>query len=255
MESKEQAAQRIFRERASFYTTSAVHTDPQVLTRVSELLLVDAESRVLDIATGSGHTAFAVAENARRVFAGDFTHAMLVEANKLIRERRIENVALLECDAHALPFADETFQGVTCRRAAHHFSRIDVALGEMRRTLAPDGRLVIDDRSVPEHDAGDACMNHLDVLHDESHVRQYRPSEWRTMLERHGFQVDMVETYTRHRSISALTRDVAPERVARIHEILAAIDDETRSILDVREIDGELHLTHFFVLVAATRTP
>ena len=160
------------------------------------------------MATGTGHTAFAIAPHVRKVIASDLTPKMLEEAGALGLKLGVPNVELRVDDVHSLPDADGAFQLVTCRRAAHHFSQIDGALDEMRRVLVPGGRLVIDDRSIPEHDTVDPIMNALDRLHDGSHVREYRPGEWRTMLEGHGFRVDAVETYQRHRPLRALTHDV-----------------------------------------------
>ena len=48
MESHEDAARRIFGERASFYTTSSVHTDPEVLARVVELTRPTQDAIALD---------------------------------------------------------------------------------------------------------------------------------------------------------------------------------------------------------------
>jgi hypothetical protein len=52
-------------------------------------------------------------------------------------------------------------------------------------------------------------MNDLDRLHDGSHVRQYRPSQWRRMLEDCGFAIEWVEPFTRHRPLTSLTDHVS----------------------------------------------
>ena len=93
-------------------------------------------------------------------------------------ELRLANVSFQIADVLSLPFENEAFDVITCRRAAHHFTDLRRALAEMRRCLRAGGRLVIDDRSVPEDDFVDRTMNELDTLHDESHFRQYRPSEY-----------------------------------------------------------------------------
>jgi ubiquinone/menaquinone biosynthesis C-methylase UbiE len=205
MKTTEQKAKRIFGQRASQYTTSAAHADPQVLARVVELASPQRDWLVLDVATGTGHTAFALASHVRGVIGIDLTPQMLAESKRLGATRGISNVAFGLGDVHTLPFPSGTFQLITCRRAAHHFSQIGQALREMHRVLRAGGRLVIDDRSVPEDDFVDVCMNRLDRYHDESHVREYRPSEWRRMLENQGFAVEAVEGYVKHRPLTALT--------------------------------------------------
>ena len=253
METTEQAARRIFGERAAMYTTSAAHKDPQVLARVVELAELQPHWSALDIATGTGHTVFALAPHVRSVVGTDLTPEMLAEAERLRAEHGIDNVRFRPADVHHLPFEAETFDLVTCRRAAHHFSDITRALREMWRVLRNGGRLVIDDRSVPEDDFVDECMNTLDRYHDESHVRQYRASEWREMLTAAGFAVAVSEAYRKHRPLSALTDGVSAENVARVRTLVAGLSDEQRRAMNLDEVKGEPYLDHYYVLLAATK--
>ena len=251
MKTTEETAKRVFGERATLYTTSAAHTDPLVLARVVALCAPQPQWAALDIATGTGHTAFALAPHVASVIGVDLTPEMLAEAERLRTQRSITNVEFRTADVHHLPFNDASFDLITCRRAAHHFSDVTRALREMKRVLRRAGRVVIDDRSVPENDFVDACMNQLDRLHDESHVRQYRPSEWRRMLADQGFVVDTVEPYTKHRPLTALTAGVAAANVQKIHAVLDALDASQRTTLSLTEVDSELYLNHWYVLLAA----
>ena len=246
--------QTVFAQRAAFYTTSAVHKDKAVLDRLVELACVQSTDRVLDVATGTGHTAFAFAPQVREVIATDVTPEMLVQGGRLKAEGRIINVEFQLADAHDLPFEDESFNVVTCRRAAHHFADIRRALREMRRVLRPGGRLVIDDRSVPEEDSVDATLNRLDWLHDHSHVRQYRPNEWQRMMQEAGCKIEAIEPYTKHRPLSAFTSGVEPESAAEIEHIVAGLNEAQRAALNVTEKDGEVHLNHWYVMVVGVKS-
>ncbi len=254
MRKTEEEAKRIFGERAARYTTSAAHIDPQVLARLVELAAPQRDWLVLDVATGTGHTAFALANHVHAVIGIDLTVEMLKELKRLGATRGIANVALGLADVHDLPFPSETFHLITCRRAAHHFSRIGQALCEMRRVLRAGGRLVIDDRSVPEDDFVDACMNRLDWYHDESHVREYRPSQWQQLLEDHGFAVEAIQGYVKHRPLTAFTADVSPENVRGIHEVLEGLTPEQRAALNLRDVDGQPHLNHWYVMISGTKS-
>lgn len=253
-ESVEQAAKAVFGERAAFYVSSPAHTDAAVLARVVELARPEAHWRALDVATGTGHTAFAVAPHVSSVAAIDLTPEMLAEAQKLGDERGIANVRFEAADVHELPFEEGMFDLVTCRRAAHHFGEIGLALREMRRVLVPGGRLVIDDRSVPDDDFVDECMNRLDALHDRSHVREYRPGEWADMLAAAGFSVEALETYARHRPLTSLTAGVSADDAAQIHQIIGSLAPSQREALGVRAVDGEPYTNHWYVMASAVRT-
>lgn len=247
----EETAKKIFGARAALYSTSAAHTDAQVLARLVELAAPQPDWTALDIATGTGHTALAIAPHVASVTGLDLTTEMLIEADKLSRARGVNNITFREGDVHALPFATGSFDLLTSRRAPHHFSNIKQALSEMWRVLRPGGRLVIDDRSVPEDDFVDQCMNELDWLHDQSHVRQYRPSEWQRLLPEAGFVIESIELYTKHRPLTSLTANVEEENVRQIHTRLAALSDEERRKLNLIERDGVLHLNHWYVMLAA----
>src|SRR5512147_3028254 len=106
--------QIVFAQRAAFYATSAVHKDKAVLDRLVELARVKPTDRVLDVATGTGHTAFAFAPHVREVVATDVTPEMLVEGEKLKAELEIRNVEFQMANAHDLPFEDKSFEVVVC---------------------------------------------------------------------------------------------------------------------------------------------
>ena len=257
--SKQQLAREVFTERAAFYTTSQVHTDPEVLARVAEYSELSPGSSALDVATGTGHTAFALAERASFVVGTDLTRAMLDEARALQAQKPgLGALTWAVHDAHQLPFGNESFDVVACRRAAHHFSDLDAAMAEMRRVLKPGGRLVIDDRSGPAatssaHEQVHDIMNALDLLHDRSHVRQHTPEEWQKLYRKHGFDVTHTQPYSKHRPITSLTDGTTPEETSEIHRLLEELSSEEQVIFDLRKVDGVLHHLHWYVTVAGRK--
>ena len=224
-----------------------------VLSRVVELAQPQPHWLALDIGTGTGHTAFAIAPGVRWVFGLDLTPEMLAVARKEQRLNGVLNVTFEVGDAQQLPYDDKRFDLVTCRRTAHHFTSITQALLEMKRVLVPGGRLVIDDRSVPEDDFIDGLMHELDRWHDHSHVRQYRPSRWLRFLEQAGFAVYAVEPYVQHRPLTAFTEGVGAEDVARINARLDGLDADERRAIDLRVVDGQPHLNHWYVMLCANK--
>jgi ubiquinone/menaquinone biosynthesis C-methylase UbiE len=249
----EDAARASFSARAEHYVTSSTHADPSRLARIVEMSEPQGFWRALDVATGTGHTAFAFAPAVAWVTAVDLTEEMLKRAERMRKDRGYGNVELRVADVHELPFADGAFDLVTCRRAAHHFSDIGGALAEMRRVLKSGGRLVVDDRASPEDDQADAILHRLDTLHDRSHVRQYRPSEWRRLLQAAGFRVGRVDEYAQDRPLSAFTNEIPEEDATEVRRIFADLTLRQREVLNAGEMDGEPALRHFYLTVVADR--
>jgi len=179
---------------AASYTTSAVHSDKDALRRVVQLAQPGRSDAALDIATGAGHTALALAPHVASVVAYDLTEQMLAETRRNAARQGITNVATRQGIAEELPFAYASFDIVTVRHAPHHFADIRRAVREMARVAKPGARVVIVDSMSPEDTALDEQWNHIEKLRDPSHVRNYRPSEWRAMLEEARLEITLEET-------------------------------------------------------------
>ena len=63
----------------------------------------------------------------------------------------------------------------------------------MARVVKRSGRIVIVDSVSPDDDLLDRQWNHIEKLRDPSHVRNYRPSEWRTFITDAGLRVTFEE--------------------------------------------------------------
>ena len=150
--------------------------------------------RVLDVATGTGFTALAVASVVARVTGLDVSPGMLEQARLQAAEAGVANVEFQQGSAEAIPFSDSTFDVVTCRMAAHHFNSVPEFLAECARVLLPGGRLVIADTTVP-NDAPelDEWQNRVELLRDPSHKRNYSPGEWSHALGQAGFTIDAMD--------------------------------------------------------------
>jgi ubiquinone/menaquinone biosynthesis C-methylase UbiE len=174
---------------ATAYTASAGHSDPTLLQRVVELAQPGPYDRALDIATGAGHTALALAPHVAEVVAFDLTPQMLEETVRNAAARGLGNVVTRQGAAEKLPFPDSTFEIVAVRQAPHHYADVRLAVREMARVVKPAGRVVIIDSRAPEDDELDRAFNHIERLRDPSHVRNWRPSEWRVLIQAAGLRI------------------------------------------------------------------
>jgi demethylmenaquinone methyltransferase/2-methoxy-6-polyprenyl-1,4-benzoquinol methylase len=103
-----------------------------------------AAAEALDVATGTGDLALALAAaGARHVTAVDFSPRMLEEAQrKALASARGATIEWVGADAMALPFPDGTFDVVTVGFGLRNMPSYEGALAEMARVLKPGGRLV-----------------------------------------------------------------------------------------------------------------
>ncbi len=112
------------------------------------------DDRILDVACGTG----VVALEAQRV-AGAMATVAGVDINaRMLDVARAHDpegaIAWSEGPAQALPFADAAFTLVLCQQGLQYFPDRAGALREMRRVLAPGGRLVLSVWRAIEHSPG-----------------------------------------------------------------------------------------------------
>lgn len=230
---------------AAAYVTSKVHASgPDLTWLVKEAQLTGVE-RVLDVATGAGHTAFALAPGAAEVVALDLTRPMLDVARQEASARKLTNISYLEGDAQALPCEDESFDLVTCRHAPHHFPRLSQAIHGWFRVLKPGGKLLVIDSISPEEPELAVFLNEIEILRDPSHVHNHSLSEWQTLLTGTGFTLGTVLEWGVELEVTDWTRRMRtpPETVAVIEERLRSASAEARERLRVVEEKGELAFT------------
>lgn len=143
----------------------------------------------LDIATGGGHTAAFLAANGWTVTASDLSPAMLDRASELAAGRGLQ-ITTARHEAEHLPYADASFDLVTCRLAAHHFSNPPEFVRESARVLRSGGHFLLIDGTVPD-DSPKAVrwMESVEKLRDPSHGRFLSPSEWFALCAAAGFHV------------------------------------------------------------------
>jgi SAM-dependent methyltransferase len=160
----------LWSERAALYRESPAHrTGPDL-----DLLVDWAEGgSALDVATGGGHVARRLREAGLEVVSCDPAAGMRPD---------------VLCRAEDLPFADDSFDVVTCRIAAHHFADIHAAMSEMARVSR---RLVL----VVDNFYGGERVEEAERLRDPTHVRCYSEVECRALFAEAGLSVEEVRLF------------------------------------------------------------
>lgn len=185
-----------FDKQAALYAVSPVHRHGPSLPFLVEYADGQTTDRVLDVATGTGNAAFALAPFVSEVVGLDVSEQMLDQARKRATEERIGNIRFQVGDAENIPFEAGRFSLVIARHAPHHFRDADRFLREVRRVLTPGGRFVMVDQistSAEIQPWNDAFQR----TRDNSHFRQRTIDEWQVMAEAAGLRwvQDMLVEY------------------------------------------------------------
>jgi SAM-dependent methyltransferase len=191
----------VWSQRAEAFRESPTHREGPDLDLLVEWCDPRPDVKMLDVATGGGHVARRLREQGCTVVTVDPAPGMKAD---------------VVAPADHLPFADGSFDVVTCRIAAHHFPDIRAAVQEMARVS--NRVLVIEDNVFRGEEVEEA-----ERLRDPTHVRCYSEQEWKDLVTQVGFEVEQVEHFDRRQSFDAwLERvDTLPDAAARIRDLLA----------------------------------
>jgi ubiquinone/menaquinone biosynthesis C-methylase UbiE len=184
-----ESSQERFGRVAERYLTSKDHALPDGMPELVERL-EPMDGLVLDVGTGAGHTAYALAKRAAKVVAVDITPEMLKVVEREASERGLTNIDIVQAPAENLPFEDGAAVGLACRLAAHHFGGVDSFVRECARVVKPGGWVLLIDTVSPEDMDAAKVVNHAEAIRDPSHGRNLSPSEWRAIYEEAGFEIE-----------------------------------------------------------------
>lgn len=184
---------RQFGKQAARWEQYLSYLDSQdVVEWISGHLELRPHFSVLDVATGTGLLARAIAPHVHSVVGLDATPEMLDAGRKQARADVLRNVVFEEGEAEHLPYPDEAFDLVTSRIAMHHFPDPLGPAREMARVCRPGGHVAIIDITSSDNAEVAAAHNRLERLRDPSHARSMHIAELRQMAEATG--LDTVRT-------------------------------------------------------------
>ncbi len=146
---------------------------------LQEKLAVLTGGRVLDVATGSGSFAKALAEGMK-----DCTEVVGIDMDEKVletaREMKLENVRFEVMDAGDLKFEDEAFDTVAISNSLHHMKSPGTVLSGMKRVLRTGGLFVVRemfrdglDRHQMTHFLFHSFRSDIDTLKGVTHRKSY----------------------------------------------------------------------------------
>ena len=123
--------------------------------RVMRIIRRAKPQRIMDVATGTGDLAIAMARkvNEAHILGVDLSEEMLSEARKKIKRLELEDrITLEKGDAENLTMvASESVDAATVAFGVRNFENIERGLSEIYRTLRPGGKLVVLEFSMPKN--------------------------------------------------------------------------------------------------------
>lgn len=249
-------ARQTFAPNAEAYVTSPSHASGGDLARLVALAEPQPTDTALDVSTGGGHTALALAPHVARMVASDLTPRMLATARAHLTAQGATNVDYVIADAERLPFLDETFDLVTVRIAPHHYPDAGRAVREMARVLKRGGRLIMIDNIAPADPTLDALLNDWERRRDPSHLRSHTLAEWRDFIATAGLRLTHEEVGRKEIIFTPWaerTRMPADAQAALAADMLAAPAD-ARAHFEITARDGRLYSWAFeYMLMRAER--
>lgn len=244
---------RQFGDTAANYLSSSVHAKGADLDRLEALTRRLRPARALDLGSGAGHAAFALGRGgAAGVVAYDLSEQMLAVVEREAMVRGHSQIATRCGAAERLPFDDASFDLIVTRYSAHHWPSVPAAVAEAVRVLRPGGTLVVIDVVAPESALLDTTLQTIELLRDMSHVRNYRASEWRSMLSVPGLTNPVSDMWKLPLEFDSWVRRIAtPSR--RVDALRAVFDDLPAEARDYFSVTADRSFTSDVLWIEAAK--
>jgi ubiquinone/menaquinone biosynthesis C-methylase UbiE len=168
-----------------------------VREELNSLLVLTGDERTLDVGTGAGTLALALAPLVREVVGVDPVPELLEAA----RKGAPANVTFVEGDATALPFDSFSFDLTGTRRTLHHIGRPELAFAELVRMTRPGGRIVVEDQIAPVDPLAALELDRFERARDPSHTRLLPDVDFRHLFEANGLFLVTRRFRTERRSL------------------------------------------------------
>ena len=191
------AVRKRFGETAALIAENQDRRTAETGQRLQRLLAPSGEERALDVGTGAGEIAIALAPFVREVVGIDIVPELLAEG----RKRAPANVELLEADATALPFERGSFDIVATARTLHHVPRPELVLAEMNRVLRPGGTMVVIDQLAPGDPLAAIELNTFERARDPSTTRILADVDLRGLFDSNTLVLQHAEVVREDRNL------------------------------------------------------
>jgi ubiquinone/menaquinone biosynthesis C-methylase UbiE len=177
--------------------------------------------RVLDVGTGAGALALALAPLVREVVGLDPVPELL----ELARARALANTRFIAGDGTALGFPSADFDLAGTHRTLHHVVRPELVVAELARVTRPGGHVLVVDQLAPDDPGEAAVLHEFETVRDTSHRRLLTDAELRQEFGANGLSLVRERRDEERREVAAYLDLAGCEGDRRTRaEALAAAD-------------------------------
>jgi ubiquinone/menaquinone biosynthesis C-methylase UbiE len=163
------------------------------------LLVLRGDERVLDVGTGLGALAFALAGRVREVVAIDSDP----EVVERLRATAPANVEVLGGDGARLPFGSFEFDVAVSARTLHHIARPELVIAELVRVTKPGGSILVADQLAPVDPLAALELNSFERARDATTTRVLAEGDLRALFDANSLVLRREEIVRESRDIDA----------------------------------------------------
>lgn len=212
--------------------------DNEHLARILEEIKLPHEGmKVLDLGTGSGYLAFALAQRHPDSYITglDIVENALSENKKRADKEQVNNIDFISYDGITFPFEDNSFDYITARYCLHHFPVINDTFKEIARVLKPGGKLFIAD-PVPNDIDTDRFVDEYMKMKKDGHIKFYTENEFAEIAQSAG--LSKINSFN-----SSIRFPKKRESALELPEILKRHDSKVVESYDMEITDTDIYLT------------
>jgi ubiquinone/menaquinone biosynthesis C-methylase UbiE len=165
-----------------------IHSDEKHLKKLLNLFELKPDCRYLDLGTGNGYLAFALAEKNKGIFIEglDIVENSIIKNKQIVKEKGLKNLKFKTYDGINFPYPDGFFSGGISRYAIHHFPNINHSVRETNRVLENGGFFILSDAKTYDIDK-EGFIDEFQKFLEDGHNHFYYESEIIKLFRNQGF--------------------------------------------------------------------